>query len=242
VINTIQPLISKDKTKETEPPSRLFRLSTETASLEKLGFLKRLPKNSIFIEPGDIPKYCYVVKKGGVIGFEYSSGGDERIYNIMLPGSLLLEMNLITNKPSPVYFKSIKPSELICIDRQTLLKQMGNDFNLVLNIIESISYKFLAAMEQVRETKCHAANWRFCSLLLMFAGRYGVPHDGKIVIKEKINQQILSDLLGVNRITVNRIIKTLKDLKLLSQINGYYCICGEQKLRQYMDVTYTASV
>jgi CRP/FNR family transcriptional regulator len=207
----------------------------ETAPLEKLGILRKLPGNSIFIEPGEIPKYCYVIKKGGVIGFEYSSNGDERIYNIMLPGSLLLEMNLILNEPSPVYFKSIKPSELICIDRHTLLKQMSDDFPLVIDIIESISYKYLAAMGQVRETKCHDTNWRFCSLLLMFADRYGVPCNGKILIKEKINQQILSDILGVNRITVNRIIKILKDSGLLLQINGYYCICDVKKLRQYMD-------
>jgi len=210
-MNVMPPLISKDTEKETGTPSRLISLPFETVSLEKLGFLLKLPKYSIFIEPGDIPKYCYVVKKGGVIGFEYASGGDERVYNIMLPGSLVLEMNLILNKPSPVYFKSIKPSELICIDRHTLLRQMGNDFQLVINIIESISYKYLAAMEQIRETKCHDAAWRFCSLLLMFADRYGVPYDGTIIIKEKINQQILSDLLGVNRITVNRIIKILKD-------------------------------
>jgi CRP/FNR family transcriptional regulator len=231
----LPPLISKDTDKETEPPSRLMYHPLETASLEKLGFLTKMPKNSIFIEPGDIPKYCYVVKKGGVIGFEYASGGDERIYNIMLPGSLVLEMNVILNKPSPVYFKSIKPSELVCIDRHTLLRQMNDDFHLAIKIIESISNKYLTAMEQIRETECHDTNWRFCSLLLMFADRYGVPYNGTIIIKEKINQQILSDLLGVNRITVNRIIKTLKDSDLLSQINGYYCILDTNKLRQHMD-------
>jgi CRP/FNR family transcriptional regulator len=229
------PLISKDVDKEPGSFSRLMYRPIETASLEKLGFLTKLPKYSVFIEPGDILKYCYVVKKGGVIGFEYSSGGDERIYNINLTGSLMLEMNLILNKPSPVYFKTIKPSELICIDRHTLLRQMNDDFHLATTVIESISYKYLAAMEQIRETKCHDAAWRFCSLLLMFADRYGVPDNGTVIIKEKINQQILSDLLGVNRITVNRIIKILKDSGLLLQTNGYYCISDMEKLRQYMD-------
>jgi CRP/FNR family transcriptional regulator len=217
------------------PPSRLMYFSMEISSLEKFGFSKKVPGNSIFIKPGDIPSHCYIVKKGGVIGFEYASNGDERVYNIMLSGSFLLEMNLILKEPSPVYFKTIKPSELICIDRNTLLSQMGGDFDFSLSIIKSISYKYLAAMEQIREMN-NGANWRFCRLLLLFAGRYGVPHEGKIMIKEKISQQIVSDLLGVNRITVNRIIKTLKNEGLLSQINGYYCISDEKKLRQYMNV------
>jgi CRP/FNR family transcriptional regulator len=69
----------------------------------------------------------------------------------------------------------------------------------------------------------------------MFSERYGVPYNDAVMIKEKISQQILSDLLGVNRITVNRIIKILKDAGLLFQINGYYCICDVKKLKQHMD-------
>jgi CRP/FNR family transcriptional regulator len=232
-LNSHEPLISKNE--EMEFPSRLIHFPQGTGFLEKLGFPKKLPKGDVFIEPGDVPKHCYVIKKGGVIGFEYAAGGDERIYNVMLPGSLMLEMNLILNRPSPVYFKTIKPTELICIDRHTLFEQMDDNFRLVINIIESISYKFLAAMEQVREVKCHDADWRFCSLLLMFAERYGVPYDGKIMIREKVSQQTLSDLLGVNRITVNRIIKKLRDLELILQINGYYCIQDTKKLRRHMD-------
>jgi CRP/FNR family transcriptional regulator len=233
MITNHAPLISKDE--DMEFPSRLLHLPRGTAFLEKLGFPKKLPKGNVFVEPGDLPKYCYVIRKGGVIGFEYAGGGDERIYNVMLPGSLLLEANLILNKPSPVYFKTIKPSELICIDRHTLLEQMNADFNLVISVIESISYKFMAAMEQVREAKCHDADWRLCSLLLMFVERYGVPYDGKIMIREKVSQQVLSDLLGVNRITVNRIVKKLRDMELILQVNGYYCIYDEERLRRHMD-------
>jgi CRP/FNR family transcriptional regulator len=232
-MNNIRTLIQKETVKEF--PSRLMRFPHEVLSLEKFGSVKSLSKNTIFVEPGDIPKYCYLLKKGCVVGFEYSSNGDEQIYNIMLPGSLIMEMNLILNEPSPVFFKAIKPSILICIDRHTLLKEMNDDFNVTINIVKSISYKFLVAMEQIREARCHDAMWRFCSLLLSFAENYGVPYEGKTLIKEKISQQILSDILGVNRITINRIIKKLKDMDLIVQINSYYCIYNTEKLKKHMD-------
>ncbi|MDR3337585.1 MAG: Crp/Fnr family transcriptional regulator [Treponema sp.] len=235
MLNNHKLLISKEKDKGMEVSSRLVHLPCGTASLEQMGFLKELPKGEVFIESGQVSKYCYVIKKGGVIGFEYSSGGDERIYDIMLPGSLMLDACLLMNKPSPVYFKTLRPTELICIDRHTLLDQMSDDFNLVMNIIESISYKFFSAMDMVRETGCHDANWRFCNLLLMFADKYGVPYDGKIMIAEKVSQQMFSDLLGVNRITVNRIIKKLRDMGLILQVNGLYCISDMEKLRKHMD-------
>jgi CRP/FNR family transcriptional regulator len=229
----MRTLIQKETEKEF--PSRLMRFPHEVMSLEKFGSVKSLSKNTIFVEPGDIPKYCYLVKKGCIVGFEYTPNGDERIYNIMLPGSLIMEMNLILSVPSPVFFKAIKPSILICIDRNTLLKEMSDDFNVVINIVKSISYKFLVAMEQIREIHCHEATWRFCSLLLMFAENYGVPYEDKILIKEKLSQKILSDILGVNRITVNRIIKKLKDMDLIVQINSYYCIYNTERLKKHMD-------
>jgi CRP/FNR family transcriptional regulator len=112
---------------------------------------------------------------------------------------------------------------------------MSEDFNVVINIVKSISYKFLVAMEQIRESRCHEATWRFCSLLLMFAENYGIPYEDKILIKEKLSQKILSDILGVNRITVNRIIKKLKDIDLIVQINNYYCIYDTERLKRHMD-------
>jgi CRP/FNR family transcriptional regulator len=112
---------------------------------------------------------------------------------------------------------------------------MSEDFNVVINIVKSISYKFLVAMEQIRESRCHEATWRFCILLLMFAEKYGIPYEDKVLIKEKLSQKILSDILGVNRITVNRIIKKLKDMDLIVQINNYYCIYNTERLKKHMD-------
>jgi CRP/FNR family transcriptional regulator len=231
--NTMWALIQKEIGKEF--PSRLMRFSHEALSLEKFGIVTSLPKNTVFIEPGDIPKYCYLVKKGCIVGFEYTLNGDERIYNIMLPGSLVMEMNLILNEPSPIFFKATKPSILICIDRNTLLREMSDDFDVVINIVKSISFKLRATTEQIREIMCHETTWRLCNLLLIFAENYGIPYEDKTLIKEKLSQKILSNILGVNRITVNRIIKKLKDMDLIERINNYYCIYNKKRLKKYMD-------
>jgi CRP/FNR family transcriptional regulator len=105
-----------------------------------------------------------------------------------------------------------------------MLQQMVLDENFVFDIIESISYKFYSAMDQIRESQNHDTVWVLCNLLLTFAAQYGVHHRDKVMIKEKINQQILSNILGVNRITVVRIVKILKERGLLEHENGYYCV------------------
>lgn len=76
--------------------------------------------------------------------------------------------------------------------------------------------------------------WKVCNLLLTFAERYGVPYDGKTLIKEKISQQMMANLLGVNRITMVRAIKELREMGLIEQVNGFYCIRDKERMQKFM--------
>jgi len=225
----------KKLTYYTEYPTRLLYLPHGMKRFEKLGIQKNLMKNYVIIEPGQIPAYCFIVKKGRVISYEFTPSGEERVYNFMEEGSLCLEANVLVEKPVPIYFKTAMPSELICIDRAELLSAMASDPQLTFDVLESVSDKFLASMDQIREGYCHNATWKLCNLLFIFADRFGVTYDGKVLIKEKVSQQMLSNLLGINRITTVRIIKELKDLNLIEQINGYYCIRNIEKLKQHQN-------
>ncbi|MDR0583713.1 MAG: Crp/Fnr family transcriptional regulator [Treponema sp.] len=220
---------------ESFPITRLLCLPHRGGLFDDLGIVKSIPKNTVFIKQGDFLKDCYVLRKGCVVGFEYTLEGDERIYDVNLPYSLILEACVLLNKPSPVYFKAIKSSELVCIDRNTLVERMKENFHITMAIIESLTYKFYGAMEQIRETKIYDVTWRFCNLLLIFAVNCGIPYDNKTLIKEKVSQQMLSNMLGVNRVTINRISQKLKDMALIEQINGHYCIHDIEKLKRHME-------
>ena len=65
-----------------------------------------------------------------------------------------------------------------------------------------IEAKLFAAMDLLRQTCYHNSTWNLCNLLLIFADRFGEAYDGKVLIKEKISQQMLSNLLGINRDTI----------------------------------------
>ncbi|MDR1042860.1 MAG: cyclic nucleotide-binding domain-containing protein, partial [Clostridiales Family XIII bacterium] len=97
----------------TDYPTRLLYLSRGIRSFEHLGALKSFPKNHVLAEPGAIPVYCYGVKKGRIITYEYTSTGEERVYNFMEENSIFLEANLLMDEPAQVYFKTVKPSELV---------------------------------------------------------------------------------------------------------------------------------
>ena len=218
---------------EADYESYLIQLPRGTSRLETIGEPISCHKNYVLARAGQVPKYCYVVKSGRVVSYEYSANGEERIYNFNERNSVLLETNVLFDKIIPVNFKTMMPSELLRIDKQTLLDAVMKDPQLALDLMESTSMKFLSAMEQIRQYNIHNASWKICNFLLIFASHYGVPYDGKILIEEKISQQMMSSMLGINRITVVRAIKDLKNMALIENINGYYCIRNVEKLRRH---------
>jgi CRP/FNR family transcriptional regulator len=46
---------------------------------------------------------------------------------------------------------------------------------------------------------------------------------------------MISNMLGINRITSVRIIQRLKAERLVEQINGQYCIRSKKLLQEHMD-------
>ena len=214
--------------------NHLLHLPRGIQRLEKLGMVRKYQKGQEINVIHEIPEYCYLVKSGRVLGYEITCAGDQRIFNFLEPGSIFLESFVLFDKPCPILFKAVADSELIAIHKCTLKRAFKQDIDVVMDICEALSMKFLASMEDIRTTPQQSAAWMICRLLLNFADHYGEQYNKMILIKENINQQMLADLLGMNRISVTRKLKDLKDCGLIDKSNGFYYICDIDKFRAYM--------
>lgn len=215
-------------------PVNLFFSDRPSSRFEELGTIVQFPKNHMIYRAGEVPEFCYFIKHGRTIAFEYTSSGEERIYNINDEGSLLFESSVILNHALTLSFKTILPSTLIRIPRDTLFNAIITDSAVATDLLFSLSEKFVLVNEQIRESSSHGVKWKVANLLITYAHRFGVDYDGKVLINEKISQQMMANLLRVNRVTVARVIKELRDLGLIEQINGFYCIRSIDKLRKHM--------
>ena len=207
-------------------PSRVFRrLDNSWLWLEDLGEHIFLPKNSTLVEVGDEINYCYQVVSGRVISLEYTPEGTMHIFYIFEKGSIFLESNLLTDTPAAISFQTLEATELLRIDKESLYRSMRDNPEISLFLLKSMSYKYYSAMDQVRENYNHSASWRVYNLLSLMASNFGAPRgDDWVKIGFKLSQQMIGDLLGMNRTTVCNIIKELKDSETLEIVNGYYCI------------------
>ena len=213
----------------------LYSLPQGIKRLEALGEQVRVGKDFQLNTINEVPEYCYLVKSGRVICYELTFGGELRIYSFMEPNSVFLEECLLLDKPSPVIFKTIVPSTLVRIHKCALKHAFKHDIDVVMDICKSLAGKFLSAMGQIRCAQQKPAEWKICRLLQIFMENYGTPYDGKILIAEKVSQQTIGDMLGMNRVTVSKKFKELRDLSLLEQINGYICIRSADALAKHME-------
>lgn len=213
---------------------RFLTLSRGSKRLESLGQSVSFPKGTLLGRPGEIPSRCFIVKSGRVICYELSRNGERRIYNFLEPGSLFLEELLLFDKPCPVFFETALPTELIEIGKEDLTHAFRHDIDVVLDVCESMSAKYLSAMEYQRVGNKQDASWQICRFILLLIEHYGKHENGRIRITEKFSHQIMADLLGMNRVTVSRKLKNLRDQNLICLDNGYMIVPDVDALKNHM--------
>ncbi len=220
---------------ETDFMDRFISLSRGISRLEEIGTLKTYPKKTILAKPGDTPDHCYIVKSGRVIAYENSLSGDLRIYNFMEPGSLFLEEFMLFDKTVPIYFATSEESVLYEINKCVMKHAFKHDIDIVLDVCESVSSKFLSSMEQLRLFPAQSSLWKLCSFFLNYAYHYGKPCRYGILLSKKISQQTIANLLGMNRVTITRNVAILEEDGQLVRKNGYFILTDISAFRENMD-------
>jgi CRP/FNR family transcriptional regulator len=175
------------------------------------------------------------VLDGRVASMEYAADGSEHLFNFFEDGSLFLESNLLFEAPAAVWFRTMRASVLSRISLERLFRAMREDPKIGLFLLRSMSYKYYSAMDQIRNFYNYDASWKIMNLLQLMAVNFGSVKGEWVVIDMKITQQTIGNMLGINRVTVGKVLKELMEVELVMIINGKYCVPYSQGIRRHMD-------
>ncbi len=227
--------MNDDKKQLMDDQYHILHINRTSTRLEKLGTTHVYPKGFIFDFREKEPDAIYYIKRGRIIAYEDSYDGDHRIYNIMSSGSLFLEEYVLFPRTCPVLFKTLTDSELLKIHRCDLIRAFKSDVDVTLDILDSVCNKFCASMETQRIGIKQDAEWKLCRMLISTFENYGRAYKDGMILNEKVSHQLLADLLGMNRVTVSRKFKKLRDLGLISQESGHLYLPDIDAFLTYMD-------
>ena len=203
-------------------PCYAYRHPENVKLFEGLGPVLRLSRGHILRANGTA-HYCYLVLSGIMAGTIH--GADDSICRsaYFLEGSLLLEPSALSGLPANVAFKACEPSQLMRIKNGDLHRAMTKSPSVFEAVMQSVARKLNSAHERLRETFCLDVRARIYLMLLGIASTCGEDAGGGWRrISFKVTQQEMSDMLGVNRVTVNNALQYLYDEGLVDKVDGRY--------------------
>jgi CRP-like cAMP-binding protein len=185
----------------------------------------KLPADALLFNAGDEGNGCYRVESGLVKLSILSEDGGERILDILGPGAIVGELSMIDAAPRSTAVYAVRDSQLSFISRGAFLHFAEQRPELYRHITS-----LLAA--RVREMNDIAVAWSFLSpegrvayALLELAEACGEEiAQGRMLIKQKVEQSDIAAMAGVARENASRILNKWIRENVVSRHAGYYCI------------------
>ena len=205
-------------------PYRAYQLEKNWELLTDLGEQIAAPRGTMLHATSHTP-YCYLVQSGLVSSSNPAKDNLPRHGAFFLQGSLFLESNALSGLPSDATFTAQEDSVLIRIDPQRLKAAMMDNGDVFDLVIGSLAHKFFSANERLRETERDDVRMRVYLMLLGFArDSNDCVGGGWHRISFKLTQQMIGEMLGANRVTVNTAIRSLGENGVVEKRGGRYCV------------------
>lgn len=179
--------------------------SAELNEIEQYSCVRTYPKNTIIINENDEINSLYFIMSGKVKLYMSDCLGKEVVLNYLKDGDYLGELALIG--------ESTKMPSVMTMNQCTLLLISKNAFDIMLegvpdiavNLIRELSGRVYSLTENIKSLALLDVYGRVTKTLLSLA----IPHDGKLIIEEKLTKQDLANRIGASREMVSKILKDL---------------------------------
>ncbi|HRF09140.1 MAG TPA: Crp/Fnr family transcriptional regulator [Xanthobacteraceae bacterium] len=191
----------------------------------------KLGADELLFNTGDDGDGCYRIESGLLKLSILSADGGERILDVLGPGAIVGELSMVDGAPRSTAVYGLRDSELSYISRTAFLAFADENPAL---------YRHVATLlaKRVREMNHIAVAWSFLSLegraahaMLEMAETFGEDiGDGRLLIRQKIEQSDIAAMAGIARENVSRILNKWIREKLVSRHAGYYCIEVREKI------------
>lgn len=195
--NDLQQVLSDHLLFRALNPEQMKRASLGSATLE-------LEKGDHLFEQGDRAEFFYYLLDGQVKLSRLSPEGDEKIIEVITPGSTFAEALMFQRMPLyPLAAQTLKKSKLLRINCAHYYAVLSESPQSCLAMLADLSMRLHALVNEIDNLTLHNAACRIAGYLLA-----KVPEDG-IEYCLDIPKLVLASRLAVKPETFSRIIKQL---------------------------------
>jgi CRP/FNR family cyclic AMP-dependent transcriptional regulator len=173
--------------------------------LASLGWLHRMPPQTVFINEGDPSDSAYVILSGRVKVFASDPDGNEIVLNICGPGECIGDMSL-DGGPRSASVVTLDRVACAVVARDALRKTVASDPDFALRLITTLIRRNRLATSKIKGLALQGVRERVLSLLEGLA----VEREGTRIVGERLSQTEIANRVGASRDMVGRVFKELQ--------------------------------
>lgn len=179
---------------------------------------KNFRKNEIILQAEDTNAYMYIIWSGKVKVVRTTEEGKEIFFAMHQAGDFFGEMTLIDGKTTPASVIAIEPSEVSTISKQDFREIVTSHSEVGWSLLEILCSRLRHCYETIQLLNFNNATQRIKMLFLILSDEYGEKSDEGITLNLKLTHQNMSEMTGMTRETVTRVLDKMqknKDITIL---------------------------
>ena len=168
------------------------------------GIRKNIKPRMILFHEGDPAQRCYLVVKGSLKLAKLNEQGREVIIRYIGPAELTAEIAVLKEKDYPVTAETMKETEVISWDKQTMLQLMRKYPDIAINMLNTVLERINDVQSRYLELSTELVGQRIARTLLRLMRRAGKKTEEGVRIDIPLSRQNIADYCGTTLYTASR--------------------------------------
>lgn len=182
----------------------------ELESLKKEVHKLELEKGLTLFQKGDQADGCFVLVYGLIKLAIPSSGGSDKIVELIRPGQCFGEAMMFLEEPYPFYAEALEASLILRLPKNSLFKLLDQSPTIARQMMTGLSYRLLGFIRNVERHASHNAMQRVVDYLVQVA-----VSQQRNDIRLELKKNVVASLLNLTPETFSRMLHHLSELGLI---------------------------
>ena len=202
----------------------------EITELESRSHTRIAEKGRLLYLPGDRSDAVYFLASGRIKISRLSDNGKEFILEIVEPGSFFGETGMLDEEPRETMAEALEPSTFYVVPEVRFRSMLKRRPELLMKLAQLMGRRQKKLEKRLMDVVYKNAPQRLADLLLELSQNYGVPDSRGILLRIKLSQSALGNLLGVSREIVNHTFSGLRRRGVITVAEGRVIIQDPEAL------------
>lgn len=185
-------------------------------SIENKITIKKFTKNEIILKSKNNIEDLYILLDGIIQVGYLGIAGRLHIFHYYSEKSYLNLATCLQKNNVDYDYYAFTPVQVLILPQQIFQQLLQENKNLYIDLLDLVTARMCHLIHEVKFLHVANLHQKLCKVLLELSDRYGCEQQSGIQIQLKMSQHDLADLLSTSRQTINKELKKLVSLNIIS--------------------------